>query len=169
MGECFWTDEKVAALKRCIDEKLSASAIGVLLGCSRNAVIGKTRRLKRRLQSIPAGSRAVLATEAQAAALGVALPSGAPVGVVEEPRVIRPKHERIFKPLPDFYEPPVEDAPGLAIEDLKMTHCRAITNNAPVRYCGEPIAHDRFSYCKKHFAAYFVTPPKLKARRLERI
>lgn len=41
----FWTEEKVAALKRLTAENLSAAQIGGRLGCSRNSVIGKLGRL----------------------------------------------------------------------------------------------------------------------------
>lgn len=39
-----WNDEKVALLRQLIAEGLSASVIGVRLGCSRNAIIGKCHR-----------------------------------------------------------------------------------------------------------------------------
>jgi len=50
-----WTDERVAELTRLWESGYSASAIGRLLGVSKNAVVGKAHRL--RLQSRPSPIR----------------------------------------------------------------------------------------------------------------
>lgn len=42
----FWTVEKIDEMKKLAHEGHSASQIGAVLGCSRNAVIGKMHRLK---------------------------------------------------------------------------------------------------------------------------
>lgn len=42
----FWTDEKVAKMREMAEQGMSASEIGRVLRCSRNAVIGKMDRVK---------------------------------------------------------------------------------------------------------------------------
>ncbi len=42
----FWTDERVALLKQLWTARKSAGAIAAVLGCTRNAVIGKSHRLE---------------------------------------------------------------------------------------------------------------------------
>ena len=44
-GVSFWTEENIAHLTRLWSQDMSASRIGQVLGCSRNAVIGKAHRL----------------------------------------------------------------------------------------------------------------------------
>lgn len=46
MKEPFWTDDKIAEMRRLAAEGHSSSQMGAVLGCSRNAVIGKMHRLK---------------------------------------------------------------------------------------------------------------------------
>lgn len=50
-----WTEDQIATLRRLWDEGLSTAKIGLRLGCSKNAVIGKVRRigLARRPHIIP--------------------------------------------------------------------------------------------------------------------
>lgn len=42
----FWTSEAIERLRALVEEGLSAGAIGLALGCSRNAVIGKLNRIR---------------------------------------------------------------------------------------------------------------------------
>jgi GcrA cell cycle regulator len=49
----YWTDERVAELKRLHEAGLSARQIGVRMGTTRNATIGKLKRLKLTLNGVP--------------------------------------------------------------------------------------------------------------------
>lgn len=40
-----WTDERIALLRKLVDDGLSCRLIGLELGCSRNSIIGKAHRL----------------------------------------------------------------------------------------------------------------------------
>lgn len=51
MSAADWTPERIAELARLLDEKLTASEAAKALGVTRNAVIGKAKRLGLRLQS----------------------------------------------------------------------------------------------------------------------
>lgn len=52
-----WTAERDAELRRLFDKDLSFSAIGQRMGISKNAVIGRARRLKlRRVKAAPSPS-----------------------------------------------------------------------------------------------------------------
>lgn len=51
----IWTEANVEALKAHAAQGLSASRIGVRMGCTRNCIIGKCRRLGITLQGKPSG------------------------------------------------------------------------------------------------------------------
>ena len=63
----FWSQERENALRIGVDRGLSASAIAALLGCSRNAVIGKARRSGMKLHGAALGSGMEWATASPAA------------------------------------------------------------------------------------------------------
>jgi GcrA cell cycle regulator len=46
MTEPFWTDERIAEMKRLLQGGLSCGRVAAILGCSRNAVIGKVHRIE---------------------------------------------------------------------------------------------------------------------------
>lgn len=52
-----WNDKQIAALKELVVKGCSSSQIGVVLGCSRNAIIGKAHRLGLiRTKEVPRGN-----------------------------------------------------------------------------------------------------------------
>jgi GcrA cell cycle regulator len=46
MTEPFWTDERIAEMKRLLQSGLSCGRVAGILRCSRNAVIGKVHRIE---------------------------------------------------------------------------------------------------------------------------
>ena len=77
----FWTDERVALLRRGLAEGLSAAATAVLLHCTRNAAIGKAKRLK--IKFLPKdGGMMRYATKDQAERLGANLQPETPFGTL---------------------------------------------------------------------------------------
>lgn len=52
MGIIMWTPDKIQTLKTMWEQKYTATEIGAVLGCSRNAVLGKKHRLKLRDRTI---------------------------------------------------------------------------------------------------------------------
>lgn len=46
MNEPFWTDERIAEMKRLLESGLSCGAVADRLRCTRNAVIGKVARIE---------------------------------------------------------------------------------------------------------------------------
>lgn len=51
--ERFWNPQNTARLEELVDKGLSAHAISMLIGCSRNAVIGRMWRLGLRSTAVP--------------------------------------------------------------------------------------------------------------------
>lgn len=47
MTAVFWTEEKIEAARRLLADGYTASMVGRVIGCSRNAVIGKIHRLEK--------------------------------------------------------------------------------------------------------------------------
>lgn len=162
----FWSQERENALRIGVDRGLSASAIAALLGCSRNAVIGKARRSGMKLHGAALGSGKAeivperFAAEVEAAAEGAVL--------VAEP-VERVK--TLFDVLPIVPRQPIceaieEDLPGVALVDLQFDDCRAINSNG--RYCGAAVYRSEASWCKDHHARFCLTVAQAKRERAGR-
>ena len=134
----FWPEEKVATLRRLVEEKLSAREISVAMGISRMSVLGKANRLKLQLAYESGGQRK----------------PGAPP---KPPTVVR-THE----PMEALFEALVVEPTGpVAIWNLREHHCRAIVEGDPrdanaVRYCGDAALPNK-SWCKTHAKAYLIT------------
>lgn len=142
-----WTDERIAQLKRLVDDGLSARGIATALGgISRNGVIGKLRRLGLKFKSgamkpkaptlaKPKPGRLVVLTRASTELLP-RLPS-------PPPRPVRPKSEA-----PEL----VMSAP-ISILDLEPTSCRwpiKDLGGGSHLFCGAKRVSDESSYCVGH-------------------
>ena len=155
----FWTQAETAHFRELWANKdLSLSAIGDILGKSRNAVAGKRYRLDLPHRQ-PSGPNGLSATtqRVRRAARRSNLPS---------PRQPKPKPE--LPPLPVVIDPPVQG--GVHIADLEYHHCRFITHygedDGLARYCGagRMPAYDRYgrlfwqSWCAEHCNICLVPP-----------
>ena len=182
----FWDDgEKEARLRQMVEAHLSSGAIAVALGCSRNAVIGKCKRLHLRLTGFVKDGQSNATLGAEPRFEPRFEPKVRSPRLPDIPRTAaRPRTEtRASAPVPTpfdtlsgwqdaiaelpevVHEEPMDDLPGVAFADLNSTHCRAIGANG--RYCGAPIAHEKFSYCTEHAKRYLTTPARLRAQQNE--
>lgn len=126
-----WTEERVQQLRKLHEEGLSCSLIGIELGLTRNAVIGKLARLG--LKSAPK----VVRDNRQRGATRKADPTrfrSRPRTDAELPRLavadVVPLH--------------------LSLDDLRPTTCRYPYGDRAYTYCGHPTAGAGMSYCAPH-------------------
>jgi len=128
-----WTAEAVSVLSAAWLAKEPASVIADKLGASRNAIIGKARRIG-------------LPQHAHAYRRGVnSLAKG------ERPKIQRRDRFRIPKvadePLPAVVAP---DPLNISFMDLEAHHCRySVTESSPHFFCGHSVQEDS-SYCAFH-------------------
>jgi GcrA cell cycle regulator len=170
----IWTSEADARLRALHAEGKSYTAIGAELGCGKNAVVGRTHRLKLPLRGSPIGL-----AEAAAAARAAKRSGGArvmPQGASAAARM--PSPGEAASP-----SPPVQIAQGEAVRDARATPSPAVppAHRAPLparltsfarkcrfplwkngdrpdgRFCDAPSAA-RSSYCAAHHAKCHTTP-----------
>lgn len=142
-----WTDEKIVTLKTMWATNKSASVIGAELGFSRNAIIGKARRL--RLEERPQNHAAHRAPRARS-------------NIQRPPAMPRPKqtHQEApmfeCEPIPDTVEDRTDAA--CSIFELTPESCRWP--------CGDPASHDLYfcgrpkkegPYCPGHSTIAFMS------------
>jgi len=138
-----WVESQVEELKRLVAAHMKYSEIGALLGCTRNAAIGKARRLGLdNTVAKPPGyvsQRQVRRTRRQARE--------------DRKHNIREAKKEAKLAMPRFVIPaPVSVDPlNLTIDELQPCNCRYITNDdvKNARYCG----HETFrgsSWCLFH-------------------
>ena len=82
----FWTDERVTTAERLASEGLSAGQIAKQLGCTRNTVIGKLRRLSLALKGVQVQPRRTVSH--------APMPVFKPASIPETPRNPCSLHER---------------------------------------------------------------------------
>jgi hypothetical protein len=170
MTSTFWNEERVAILKRGRAENWPASRIAALLGCSRNAVLGKAGRLGLPPVIHPGGRP--VATEAGLRRAGAA--SAAQPGTTRRPRlalasgqshVMRVQPARLLAELAHLAategEPPSRQ---IAFADLKAGECRWISGDDGC-CCGHATVlisargrHMASPYCGFHSARAYRAP-----------
>jgi GcrA cell cycle regulator len=144
-----WTDERVAELSRLWETGYSASAIGKMLGVSKNAVVGKAHRM--RLEARPSPIR-----RDQRARLRRRVPMPTRFGD------LRPVTAAPAQP-----QPPIQPVPRLAARrDGKGPNClwpHGDPGEPDFHFCGEP-AVDGKPYCPAHCARAYITRPRADDR-----
>ena len=142
---------------------MSARAIGVALGCSRNAVISKVRRTNLQFTNKVGQYFARLGPEAPKPIAQMPKPERQPeTSVLTIFRQARPPKP----PAPVEVYGPFRAVP---IWDLRDADCRAIVEGDPsqihdMRYCGAPALPDK-SWCVEHFKQFTTTPAAARAER----
>jgi len=132
----FWTDERIQELTRMTREGKVFREIAEILGCTRNAVIGKVHRLGLHVQ-VPVSKKA---TARRRAPLNAAkIKAKAP----EPPRFkYKPREPSVVvdMPTPNKHR-------GLGLLDLEPHHCRfPIGQGADITFCGQQKLHG-YSWC----------------------
>jgi hypothetical protein len=158
-----WTEEDISVLKTMVAQGYSGAEIGKVLGKTRNSVVGKTSRLKLRLE-FPAKRRAASKPKAEQK-------PKRPRNKLESAPHIPFKKSRKFKMFLDREKPnymfPEMDMTtydvqnrmkgGVTILDLKTWSCRAIlgpVNGINTIYCGEACVIGK-SFCPHHCLKYY--------------
>lgn len=160
----LWDGEATDKLKELWDQtpQLSASEIGAVFGCSRNAVLGRVHRL--RLPTRISGSKP-------------GVPRKEPQRKKHKPTPALWVRFQLRGPvLPVVPLKPIEFiGPGRPLLDLPNNACRfAINDEAPFLFCSAP-QKDGSSYCAHHHAIAWVHVRKRKltdeeiARRRQRV
>ncbi len=141
-----WTTAMVAELRWLLGQQVPYGAIARRLGVSRNAAIGKAKRLK--ISAVGETAVADRPTEA-----------GEPCDTttVHSRRAARPDLERCAPPRAfrsEAIPPAVSSDPlNLRMDQLRFYHCRYITNDdlREPTYCGR-ITAEGTSWCAYHLA-----------------
>lgn len=168
-----WTPEAVAYLRERWSAGAPASEIARFLGCSRDAVIGKARRIGAKTPVEPRSSETQRRV-AQARWSGI----------------VPPRHERRTvaktppQPIPATAPPKEPDMPTgfvfvemprrvrserVALDELRAEHCRYPlwgegTPPEARRYCGKPTTDEKSSWCAGCRALVYA-PAAEKAKR----
>lgn len=149
-----WTDDRTAQLKALVDRGLTAREIGIEMGVTRSAVIGKISRLGLRLfriQSKKSGtSRVKRITPVHRN--GVAVIAGTRAAGKREASRAKalsklPATDPVKLPFDNVRHVPV------ALLDLRDEHCRwPISDDADstIGYCGAPRRDEKVPYCAGH-------------------
>lgn len=130
-----WTDERVADLSRLWEAGYSASAIGRILGVSKNAVVGKAHRL--RLASRPSPIRRERRVPVRR----------------RIPMLARPVEQKPAEPVP----PPAP--PRIVRRDGKGPNCLwpiGDPGEADFHFCGAPAVEGK-PYCPAHCARAYIS------------
>jgi GcrA cell cycle regulator len=157
-----WTVERVDLLKKRQVELRSASQIGIELGVSRNAVIGKLHRLGLRPMSLPKKTRT-----ARAPGLNFHRLERAKHAAGHEARAEREKHAAELRAMFAAVEvtelAPEESACAVTLMDAKQHHCRWPLGDPrdmqSLRFCGAN-KYEKYSYCKRHCLMAYRDPPE---------
>lgn len=174
-----WTDEVVVRLRQLYQQGLSATQIGIRLGTSRNAVIGKLHRLGLMRGHAPAKPRPTrLKPDRETRLTAIALPGRpAPIRLSEfsmgghQKKMLNARIGNAIKALP--IEPPPQprgDKPGLM--QLGMRDCRwpyGDPRHPDFHFCGATVpgaSVEDTPYCAAH-AREAVAPiqPRITRKR----
>ena len=146
-----WTDATIAELRKLWDEGVSTAEIGRRIGMSKNAVIGKARRLL-----LPERANPVGLTREQRMQLGMV--------VLDNPRPrapMKPKPVAVVVPLPErawLNEPVIlraAVAPPLPAPVFQGRRCEWLEGEwPPYARCDGKATHG--SWCERHAAKVFV-------------
>jgi hypothetical protein len=170
-----WTDANVELLEQLIkDGKTSGQASGVL-GCTKNAAVGKAMRLGLQFGAFPPAPHGEQRKERPVRMPRAAKAEAPPVEVPPEPtspsapRTIEPPPEPAAAPVLRVVEPKPKPEPYAGPKALLArrfrTECGYIVSadGAPVMMCCKPIA--RGSYCAEHAKRCYVSRKDADAER----
>jgi hypothetical protein len=175
MGQGFWTAERDHLLRQLLERGYTAAHIGMEIGASRNAVIGRTHRLERagaemvRKRGASTGPRATYSR----AKRDRAQPSAPQLVIAKTaaPRAPAPPTKSAAAPLAFRHSSPTPKpvvgrgipriAPGKACGILQLSGCRFAVGESDMvvgkhLFCNATV-EEGHSYCEDH-AAVVVNP-----------
>lgn len=141
-----WTDEAIATLKQMGEAKNTASEIARVLGCTRNAVIGKTHRIG--CQLTPKDNSGQVKT----------------LRPKKNPKLIQLRRFK-EKQLPEREMPQEIQSLNIGFMDLQDNQCREVMGQGEdglAVYCGH-VRHRTSSYCSFHSSVNeHLAPPRVR-------
>jgi len=161
LPQSSWKEWQIDILKvEWPQGKLSATDIGILVGKSRNAVIGKSHRLK-------LGNRAPSGDKRTGENRKERPPPPLRIKVGSAPKIEMAIIKKKAIP-PRFYPnaAPLTTKPPISIMELGTNTCRAPVGHGSdglVVYCGDFTFADK-PFCEGHCAMYYV-PPRIRVYR----
>lgn len=128
----FWTEKRVAQLTKMTREGKVFREIAEILGCTRNAVIGKVHRMGLN-DKVPLNKKKKKTVRRVAAK-------------AKSPKPSSYKYKPIDSAI-DVQMPTPSNHKGLHLLDLEPHHCRfPIGQGADITFCGQQIVHG-YSFC----------------------
>jgi len=159
MSEKFWTDEKITRLKDLIiSREYTAQAIGSILGCSKNSVIGKARRVRVSFFKAPAKLRKARSRAIRRRPQQLVAPTSHVDKVSIPPESIFEHKEASMSE--------IKFTGSMLLFDSTSHHCRMIigeVDGLDTKICGRP--KFRGSYCKECHPYVYREDIRLKSKR----
>lgn len=183
-GEKFWTEERIAELRRLAGERMFARDIAAEIGTTKNSVLGKLHRLglskakalptrkpkiSRRVRPKRNGGAAVAALKArkeqERKIANTATSTWGRRAVIARAIAIGE-----LEPCEATELPPEPTRPTVSLHDLQSHHCRWPIGNpgAPdFGFCGQTIRDESVPYCTHHCRIAYVPINKRSVAQLE--
>ncbi len=142
-----WTVERVEELKtRWVTKEYSSSAIAVMMGTTRNAVLGKIHRLGLSEPNFDVQERKRKLREERIAQGWI------PFGKKRQRlrQVPRQWRRKLWEQSKSDDPPQKQPENGITLMDLRLHHCRWPLGDGPAKFfCGDT-AVEKLSYCPQH-------------------
>ena len=152
-----WPAEEIGRLTSLLGQALSARQIGIIMGRSRNSIIGKTRRLGLALTGARTAPRGPRAIRVRKSTMDRKKPTQSPP--TARRAYLRPKGWDGSAPAPIV---PANNGRGVTILKLNSHNCHTVIGSTRPRkglprYCGLP-AWNETDYCEEHYAVFHRPP-----------
>jgi len=161
----FWTPEKVSTLEERWLAGYTSAEIGAEIGASKNAVIGKARRL-----GLPSRLQEDFVQRGRAYKRDASLPPPSAPTKIERPVKAKTIKKRLSEtPLPPEKEPVFKTVMEAVLE-LKSGACRwpyGEPHQNKLAFCGEP-TFEKYPYCLRHCYHSYANFEEIQAKKAEK-